>query len=79
MTGGEPAADAIKKIAADDWTDQDLLTREEARERLVAEIDLEASALEGLDDGSPDPRVRAEVELRTRRLNALRAAAADNR
>lgn len=79
MTGGEPAVDAIKKIAADDWTDQDLLTKEEARDRLVAEMDLEASALAGLDDGSPDPRVRAEVELRTRRLNALRAAAADNR
>jgi hypothetical protein len=79
MTGGEPAADAIKEIAADDWTDQDLLTKEEARERLAAEIGLESSALAGLDAGSPDPRVRAEAEFRTRRLRALRAAVADNR
>jgi hypothetical protein len=69
--------DAIKKIAADDWTDQDLLTKDEARERIEAEIGLEAEALAGLDGGSPDTRVRAEVELRTRRLNALRAAHAD--
>jgi hypothetical protein len=69
--------DAIKKIAADDWTDQDLLTKDEARGRIEAEIGLETAALAALDGGSPGPRARAEVELRTRRLNALRAAYTD--
>ena len=74
--------DAGKRIAADDWTDQDLLTRGEARERLAEEIDAESAALAALggsgsgSERSVDPRVRAEVEARQRRLNALQIALA---
>jgi hypothetical protein len=63
--------DAGKRIAADDWTDQDLLTRDEARERLAEEIESESAALAAL---GTDPRVRAEAELRQRRLSALKVA-----
>jgi hypothetical protein len=69
--------DSSKRIAADDWTDQDLLTREEARERLVAEIDAESAELARLRESGPGPRVHAEIEARTRRLAALKAARAD--
>ena len=72
--------DSVQRIAADDWTDQDLLTRGEARERLAGEIDAESAALDALDKSGADvtdPRVRAEAELRRRRLAALRAAHAD--
>lgn len=68
--------DGGKYIAADDWTDQDLLTRAEARERLADEIDAEHHALAGLSKTDQDPRVQAEIELRTRRLVALKAARA---
>jgi hypothetical protein len=70
--------DSSKRIAADDWTDQDLLTRGEARERLVAEIDAESAELARLrEGGGSGPRVQAELEARTRRLAALEAARAD--
>jgi hypothetical protein len=65
--------DTGKRIAADDWTDQDLLTRDEARERLAEEIESEAAALTAL---GADPRVQAEVRLRERRLSALKIALA---
>jgi hypothetical protein len=62
---------AGKRIAADDWTDQDLLTRDEARERLAAEIESESAALAALGSGT---EVRAELQLRQRRLAALKIA-----
>jgi hypothetical protein len=65
--------DPGKRIAADDWTDQDLLTRDEARERLADEIESESAALTALGAG---PRVQAEVRLRERRLSALKIALA---
>jgi hypothetical protein len=55
-----------------DWTDLDLLTREEAHSRLLSEIaetDVRLSAL-GESDG-------AERELLQSRLRALREAAED--
>lgn len=55
-----------------DWTDLDLLTREEAHGRLLTEIadtDVRLAAL-GADD-------EAERELLQRRLSALREAAED--
>lgn len=55
-----------------DWTEQDLLTREEAHGRLVAEIaetDVRLARLEESD--------AAERELLTARLRALREAADD--
>jgi hypothetical protein len=63
--------DTGKRIAADDWTDQDLLTRDEARERLADEIASESAALTAL---GADPRVQAEVRQRQRRLSALKIA-----
>jgi hypothetical protein len=63
--------DAGKRIAADDWTDQDLLTRDEARERLADEIESESAVLAAL---GTDPQVQAEVRLRQRRLSALKTA-----
>jgi hypothetical protein len=66
-----------KRIAADDWTDQDLLTREEAGERLDGEIEEESAELARLRQSGPGPRVHAEIEARSRRLAALKAARAD--
>jgi len=55
-----------------DWTELDLLTREEAHGRLQAEmVDTEARLAE-LGDAD-----QAERELLDRRLGALRAAAED--
>jgi hypothetical protein len=65
--------DAGKPIAADDWTDQDLLTKDEARERLAEEIESESAALAALGAG---PQARAEAQLRERRLSALKIALA---
>jgi hypothetical protein len=75
---------AGKRIAADDWTDQDLLTRDEARERLAEEVDAESAALAALggsggdtdSERSVDPLAQAEIEARKRRLNALKIALA---
>jgi hypothetical protein len=66
--------DSARFIAADDWADQDILTRTEAKERLTEEIDAERDALATLSESDPDPRVKAEIQARTRRLTALRAA-----
>jgi hypothetical protein len=66
-----------KRITSDDWTDQDLLTREEARERLGAEIDAESAELARLLRGGPGPHAQAELDVRTRRLLALKAACAN--
>ncbi|WP_314221065.1 hypothetical protein [Streptomyces zaehneri] len=55
-----------------DWTDLDLLTREEAHGRLLAEIAETDVRLAG-----PDACDEAERELLRSRLRALRAAAAD--
>jgi hypothetical protein len=52
-------------------TDQDPLTREEARGQLAAEIESESAALVAL---GTDPRVQAAVQLRKRRLSALKIA-----
>jgi hypothetical protein len=63
--------DAGRQIAADDWTDQDLLTKDEARGRLAEEIESESAALTAL---GADPGALAEVQLRQRRLSALKIA-----
>jgi hypothetical protein len=51
------------------WHDR--LPRGEARERLAAEIESESAALAALGAG---PRGRADVQLRLRRLSALKLA-----
>lgn len=62
---------ADRQIPADDWTDQDLLTKDEARERLAREIGAESAALAAL---GPDSGARDEFRLRERRLSALKVA-----
>jgi hypothetical protein len=69
----------IKRIPADDWADQDLLTRAEAGERLDAEIEAVTSQLAELGRADPDPAQRAGTELMTRRLAAMKAARAELR
>lgn len=63
------------QLPRSDWTDQDLLTKDEARERLVHEIertqDRLATALSG---PRPDD---AEVRVLERRLNAMRSVCAE--
>jgi hypothetical protein len=58
----------IEQLPVSDWTDQDLLTKDEARERLVDEIGRTRARLDELTaKNSDDP----EVTLLARRLNAM--------
>lgn len=65
MTSGNPGP--VEQLALDDWADQDLLTKDEAHERLVTEIDRTKARLAEL---SADCE-QAEVTLLTRRLHAM--------
>jgi hypothetical protein len=66
--GGE----RIAQRPQSDWTDQDLLTKEEARERLVEEIGRTRARLEEVQALTGDPAQRdAEATLLARRLNAM--------
>lgn len=67
----------MKLISVDEWTDQGLLSRKEARERLAAEIDAESAELARLLRAGPGPHAQTELDARTRRLLALKAAHAD--
>ncbi|MFJ8493007.1 hypothetical protein ACIRBZ_32370 [Streptomyces sp. NPDC094038] len=64
-----------------DWTDLDLLTREEAHGRLLAEIaetDVRLSELDAAEaSDASDPSAAAERDLLRSRLRALREAAED--
>jgi hypothetical protein len=61
-----------EQLAQSDWTDQDLLTKDEARMRLVEEIARTRSHLDELAAGAGDPaHADAEVTLLARRLNAM--------
>jgi hypothetical protein len=61
-----------RDIAAADWTDDDLLTRDEAGGRLKTEIDEVRERLSALEKGGPDvPGAADSVRLLTRRLTAL--------
>jgi len=55
------------QLPVDDWTDQDLLTKDEARERLVEEIGRTKARLDQLQTDSDE----AEIALLSRRLNAM--------
>jgi hypothetical protein len=60
--------DRIEQLPVSDWTDQDLLTKDEARERLVGEIGRARARLDELTaKGADDP----EITLLERRLNAM--------
>jgi hypothetical protein len=58
----------IEQLPVSDWTDQDLLTKDEARERLVDEIGRTRARLDELTATSADD---PEVTLLERRLNAM--------
>jgi hypothetical protein len=66
MTGEE--VEHIEQLPVSDWTDQDLLTKDEARERLVDEIGRTRARLSQLQRDTPDD---AEIALLARRLNAM--------
>lgn len=64
--------DRIEQLPRSDWTDQDLLTKDEARERLIGEIDRIRTRFEEVKAGAGDPAHReAELVLLARRLNAM--------
>jgi hypothetical protein len=64
---GDP--EKIEQLPVDDWADQDLLTKDEARERLVSEIARARSRLEELR--TEDSPSESETELIARRLDAM--------
>ena len=67
--------DRIEQLPVSDWTDQDLLTKDEARERLIQEIERTQDRLDTvLSAVGPDD---AEVTLLERRLNAMRSVCAE--
>jgi hypothetical protein len=59
----------VEQLPVDDWADQDLLTKEEARGRLASEIERTRRRLDQLQ--SDDPANDAEILLLARRLNAM--------
>ena len=67
------------RVPQSDWTDQDLLTKGEARERLIEEIARTRSRLAQIHTGTGDPaHIDAETALLTRRLNAMESSVATN-
>jgi hypothetical protein len=62
----------IEQLPRSDWTDQDLLTKDEAHERLVQEIGRTRARLEEVQAGAGDAaHSDAEIALLARRLNAM--------
>jgi hypothetical protein len=67
-----PLQPRIEQLPQSDWTDQDLLTKDEAHERLVEEIGRARARLEEVRAGTGDPvHADAEITLLERRLNAM--------
>ncbi|MCT7657116.1 hypothetical protein [Mycobacterium deserti] len=66
MTSG--GLDPVEQLPVSDWTDQDLLTKDEARDRLIGEIDRTREQLTQLEANDAD---EAEISLVARRLNAM--------
>ena len=64
---------AQKDIDAADWTDQDLLTRDEAGERLDVEIESTRNRLRDLESRAGEPGAVESIEMHRRRLNAMEA------
>jgi hypothetical protein len=65
---GPEDVERIEQLPVSDWTDQDLLTKDEARERLVGEIGRTRARLDELREmNAADP----EITLLERRLNAM--------
>jgi hypothetical protein len=57
----------IEQLPQSDWTDQDLLTKDEAHERLVQEISRTRVRLDEIKTSGES----AEINLLERRLNAM--------
>ena len=71
-TNNRAEAHSFVQVPQSDWTDQDLLTKGEARERLIEEISRTRSRLAQIHTGTGDPaHIDAETALLTRRLNAM--------
>jgi hypothetical protein len=63
-----------RDIAASDWTEQDLLTRDLAAERLATDEAETVAELEALRDApATDPEAMALLERRLRAIQASRA------
>ncbi|MGH4002071.1 MAG: hypothetical protein ACRDTJ_31920 [Pseudonocardiaceae bacterium] len=60
-----------KDIDAPDWVDQDLLTKDEAAERLDEEIVLVRERLARLEAGSAGPDPESAIAMVRRRLVAM--------
>jgi hypothetical protein len=62
----------IEQLPQSDWTDQDLLTKDEAHQRLIEEIGRTQARLADVRAGGGDPaHLDAEITLLERRLNAM--------
>ncbi|MGO9030458.1 hypothetical protein [Mycobacterium sp.] len=71
---GRKSVDRIEQLPVSDWTDQDLLTKDEARERLVGEIGRCRARLDELKANNAD---ESELALLARRLNAMESIAGE--
>jgi len=70
VTGDD--VERIEQLPQSDWTDQDLLTKDEAHERLVVEIGRTKARLAEVRASAGDPaHIDAEVTMLERRLNAM--------
>jgi hypothetical protein len=57
-------ADSRMEIAADDWEDQDLLTKDEARLRLLQSAEMLQAQLTGLGpEGDPEQTAQLRTQL----------------
>ena len=72
MIGAGDDVERVEQLPQSDWTDQDLLTKDEARERLVEEIGRARARLDELRASTDDPaRIDVEATMLARRLNAM--------
>ncbi|BCQ07351.1 hypothetical protein BMW24_017605 [Mycobacterium heckeshornense] len=60
---------STEQLPVDDWADQDLLTKAEARKRLIEEIGRTRARLDRLRTETPD--AEAEITLLSRRVHAM--------
>jgi hypothetical protein len=63
----------MERRDVDDWADQDLLTKDEARERLVSEIERTRTKLAALKTPDDD----SEIALLARRLTAMESISSE--
>jgi hypothetical protein len=67
-----------EQLPLSDWTDQDLLTKDEARGRLVGEIERCRARLEELKaNPKANEAAKSELALLARRLNAMESIAGE--